>query len=304
VRVVLTGATGFLGFPLVVRLLADGHEVTILSRRPALPPHFPPSVTCVQWDPSVPRAWEHALDGADAVVNLAGASIAGGRWSWRRKRLIVESRLAATRALVDALGRAAARPRVLLNASAVGYYGNVADGDVTEDHPCGVGFLPETCSRWEAEARRAETLGVRVAILRIGIVLDAGGGMLQRLLLPFRLFAGGPLGSGGQWLPWIHLDDVVGAMAFALTTESLAGPVNLTAPQPHTMRAFCAALGTALGRPSWLPVPAIALRIILGEMSTVVLHGQRALPRRLSDAGYPFLHPHLQPALHSILARE
>jgi hypothetical protein len=240
------------------------------------------------------------VDGADAVVNLAGESIAGGRWTRRRKDMLAESRLRSTRAIVDAILGAASAPRVLVNMSAVGYYGDVPEGDVTESYPPGRGFLPDLSVRWEREALRASEGGCRVVLTRAGIALDRDGGALPRMALPFRLLAGGPVGSGRQWLPWIHLDDITGIIMWAIRSDSVHGPVNVAAPGPVRMSEFCAELGRVLRRPSWLRVPAIALRAILGEMAVVILTGQKVVPRKALDAGYSFRHPTLRDALDSI----
>jgi uncharacterized protein (TIGR01777 family) len=202
---------------------------------------------------------------------------------------------------VAAIHRAGSRPSVLINASAVGYYGDVSDREVTEAHPRGPGFLAEVCEQWEKEAQAAESLGVRVVCLRTGVVLEKDGGALPRMLLPFRMFVGGPVGSGRQWFPWIHREDVVGIILFALTHPDLAGPINVMAPDAVTMTEFCRALGRAMRRPSWLPVPSVALKLIFGEMSEILLTGQRAAPKKLLEAGYHFHHPKLDECLSAVL---
>jgi uncharacterized protein (TIGR01777 family) len=251
----------------------------------------------------MPGPWVEKLEGADAVINLAGESIAAKRWTAAQKELIVNSRLDATKVLVDAIGRVSAKPSVLVNASAVGYYGNVESGDVTEDHAKGTGFLADTCVRWEAEANRAKTLGGRVVIIRIGIVLEKGGGALSKMIPPFQMFLGGPLGSGRQWFPWVHREDVIGAILFALQNPNLSGPVNAVSPNPVTMKEFCKALGRAMHRPSSAPVPAFMVKLLLGEMSEMLLTGQRAVPKKLQDAGYRFRYPELDNALAAIFTR-
>jgi len=199
---------------------------------------------------------------------------------------------------------AAAKPKVFISSSAVGYYGNVDEGEVLESHPKGRGFLADTCERWENEARKAEALGIRTVLLRIGIVLEKGGGALGKMLPPFRLFAGGPIGSGKQWFPWIHRADVVDIILFAIKTEALKGPVNMTAPTPLRMKEFSAGLGDAIHRPSWAPVPAFALKTLLGEMADMLLEGQKAVPKKLIGAGYRFRYPELGRALKSIFKEE
>jgi hypothetical protein len=233
-------------------------------------------------------------------VNFSGESIGGGRWTESRKRILEESRVAPTRALVDAIQAAGSRPKVLVNMSAVGYYGDVPEGDVPESHPAGRDFLAGLAVKWEREALRAADAGVRVVLLRSGLVLEADGGALPRMALPFRLFAGGPLGSGRQWVPWVHMDDALGIILAAIQRESIRGPVNVAAPGIVRMSGFCRELASALGRPSWIPVPSFVLRLVLGEMAVIVLNGQRVIPRKLLDEGYAFRHPDLPAALSAI----
>jgi uncharacterized protein (TIGR01777 family) len=243
------------------------------------------------------------VEGTDGIVNLAGESIAARRWSTAQKERISASRIESTRAIADAIEMMGSKPKVLINASGVGYYGDVKTGDVTEDSPGGNDFFAELCRRWEAEAQRAREFGVRVVNLRTGVVLHSSGGALTRFLLPFKLFVGGPLGNGYQWLSWIHREDALRAILFALENPSLTGPLNITAPEPVTMREFCRSLGKALRRPSWIPVPEFALRIALGEMADVVLKGQRAIPKKLLDAGFTFQFPRIDDALLDLLMR-
>lgn len=298
-KVVVAGGTGFIGRALCARLAAAGHEVLALVRSHAASLLLPPGVKAVDWVPPAPGPWEAALDGADAVVNLAGEPIAGGRWSEARKLAILQSRILSTGALVAAAAKAAQRPRVLLNGSAVGWYGDLPEGDADESRGPGSGFLAQVCVCWEEAAQKAEALGLRVVRLRTGHVLAADGGVLAKMAPPFRLFIGGPLGSGRQWLPWIHRHDQVEAILFCLEKE-LSGPVNLCAPAPERMAAFCAQLGQALRRPSWAPVPAFALKLLLGEMAGLVLGGQRAVPAKLTSAGFSFRFPLLGEALADI----
>lgn len=300
-RVVVTGGTGFIGATLVSALLRDGHAVAVLTRRPAA---VPPGAEAVAWDARSAGAWRRALAGADAVVNLAGESIAARRWTPAQRQRILESRVAATRALVEALAGASPRPRVLVSGSAVGYYGPRGDEEVTEADPPGDDFLARVCVAWEAEARRAEGFGVRVALLRTGVVLGRGGGVLPRFLLPFRLFVGGPLGHGRQWLPWIHLDDLVRLIRFLLEHDDAVGPFNGTAPRPVRQEEFCRTLARVLRRPCWLRVPAPLLRLTLGELAdALILSGQRAVPARASQLGFRFHHPELEGALRHLLGR-
>lgn len=301
-KIIVTGATGFIGRSLVGRCVAEQHQVVALTRDAGRAGHlFPAGVKVLTWDGATAGAWASEVDGADAIVNLAGESIGAKRWTPARKSLIVESRVLAARAIGNAIAAAVRKPVVLVNSSAVGYYGSVAEGDVTEDHQAGTGFLAETCVRWEAEAATIAPLGPRVVMIRTGVVLGEAGGALERMTLPFKLFAGGPIGSGAQWFPWIHRDDVVNIIIFALQNSKVSGPINLAAPESVTMRTFCEALGKAMRRPSWAPVPAPVLRIVLGEMAGMILTGQRVVPAKLKELGYQFKFPRLAMALADVI---
>lgn len=303
-KVVITGGTGFLGRPLVKRLLQDKHKVVVLSRNIATQ-RFDAggNLALEQWDAKSVGNWARHIDGADAVINLAGDSIGGKRWTPNQKEIILNSRLNATRAIVQAIAKASKKPGVFVSASAVGFYGNVESGDVPETHPRGDDFLADVCDRWEQESRRAEAHGVRVVNPRFGVVLAKEGGALKKLLLPFYLFVGGPLGSGRQWFPWVHRDEVMGAILFVTQNRGISGPVNVASPNPVTMKEFCRALGKAMRRPSWAPVPSFVLKTLLGEMSLVVLTGQRVVPKKLVEAGYKFWHPELGSALEAIFKK-
>lgn len=301
-KIVLAGATGFIGTVLVRRLQARGDDVVVLTRNAgATAAEFPAGVRTEYWDGKRQGPWGAALNGADAVVNLAGASIGSGRWTTARKDVLLRSRIEPTRALVQACASAASPPSVFISASAVGFYHPTGDAPVTEEDPSGAGFLSEVARRWEGEARTAERSGMRVVITRFGVVLGRGSGALERMLLPFRLFVGGPLGSGKQWFPWIHVDDVAGVILFAIDSPQLSGPVNVVAPDPVTMAGFARTLGDVLRRPSWLPVPGFVLRALLGEMSVLVLGGRPVVPVKLMEAGYPFAFSRLGLALRSLL---
>lgn len=303
-KIILAGGTGFIGGALIDALAARGDKVVLLTRDPAAAAaRLGGKAEPLAWDGRSTGDWAQALDGADAVVNLAGESIASGRWTPERKLRLIKSRLDSTRALVAAISSAAKRPAVLVNASAVGYYGGAPEGPVAENAPQGRDFLASLCGQWEREALAAEPLGVRVVLARIGVVLEKGGGALAKMELPFKLFAGGPLGSGDQPFPWIHRDDLVGALLFLIGDEKASGPFNLAAPVAANNREFSAALGRALGRPSWAPAPAFALKLALGEMSEMLLGGQNAVPKKLSDAGYSFKHPDAGSALAAIYRR-
>jgi uncharacterized protein (TIGR01777 family) len=300
-RIVITGGTGLIGSALAGDLGGAGHEVVVLTRDPDKAPPLGPNARAAQWDGGTPAGWASLLDGDTAIVHLAGESIAAGRWSEARKRRIRESRIESGKAVIAAIRQAAEKPRVLLQGSAVGYYGPCGDEVVTESHPAGDDFLARVCVEWEGSTAEAETLGVRRAVLRTGVVLSAAGGALPRMALPFRLMAGGPLGGGRQWFPWIHVADEVGAIRFLLERQDARGPFNLTAPRPLTNRDFSRALGRALKRPSFAPAPAFALRLLLGEMAEALLTGQRAVPHRLLELGYEFRYPEAPGALHDLL---
>ena len=298
-RIVITGATGFIGSQLVRRLLTDGHAVVALTRDvEGAHRVLPVRCECHPWDPAAsPDA--AVLRGADALVHLAGAGIADQRWTPARKQAIHDSRVAGTRALVHAVAALppAARPATLLSASAIGFYGDRGDEALTEQSPSGNDFLSALCQAWEQEAFAARELGVRVAVIRIGVVLGKDGGALEKMLLPFRLGLGGRLGSGRQWMSWIHVDDLVGLFAYAVGHTEVRGVLNGVAPAPVTNAEFTAALGRALHRPAVLAVPAFALRLALGEMSAMLLASQRVLPRAAQRHGFDFRYPEIGPAL-------
>jgi uncharacterized protein (TIGR01777 family) len=304
-RFVIAGGTGFVGSRVVRHLLSNNHSVVILSLRPERARAAFPAATVFQWDGRVLSEWKETISGADAVLNFAGVSIGEHRWTDSYRKAIVESRLNATNALVRAIADARTKPHVFMNASAVGYYGNVPDGDVSEEHPPGSGFLAMVVQQWEEAAGQARQSGVRVVTPRFGIILGREGGALQRMLLPFRFFLGGPLGSGRQWFPWVHIDDVIGAIEFVIHREAFSGPVNVAAPDHVTTKQFCAALGRTMHRPSWAPVPGIALKMILGAQMAeeLLLWGQRVIPKKLLEAGYTFRFPKLEEALKEIIGR-
>jgi uncharacterized protein (TIGR01777 family) len=304
-RVIVTGGTGLIGRALAGRLVADGHETVVLSRSPDRGHDLPPAVRVVGWDARTAGGWGELVEGAGAIVNLAGASIAGerfppSRWTAARKRRIVDSRVGAGRAVVEAITAAGRWPGVLVQASGVGYYGVHGAEEITEDHPAGDDFLAAVCQQWEASTQPVEALGVRRCVIRMGVVLAPAGGTLPLMALPFRLFAGGRIGSGRQQLPWIHLDDVAAAIAYLAGTPGASGPFNLTAPDSVTNAQFGRALAAALRRPYYLPAPALAFRLAFGELSTVVLDGQRAVPHRLAELGYPFRYPEIGGALAAL----
>ena len=298
-KVTVTGATGLIGTALVGALKARGDEVTVLSRNPDRAAREL-GVKAAAWDPLAEPAPAAAISGRDAVVHLAGEPVAQ-RWSDEVKRSIRTSRDVGTANLVAGIAASEPRPAVLVSSSAVGYYGKHGDEIVTEDTPAGADFLAEVCVEWERRARGAEELGLRVVIVRTGVVLDANGGALKTMLPPFKAGVGGPVAGGKQYMPWIALDDIVGIYLAAIDESSWSGPVNGTAPNPVTNAEFSKALGRALNRPAVFPVPAFAIRALYGEMAEIVTEGQRAVPERTLGFGYDFRQPGLDAALVSAL---
>jgi len=300
-RVIITGGSGLIGAALARELGGVGHDAVVLTRS-SRKEQMPPGVRAVQWDGTTSSGWGSLLDGDTAIVHLAGESIASGRWTADKKRRIRESRVGSGQAVLQAIHEAAVKPRVLLQGSAVGYYGPRGDEVIREDAaPGGDDYLTTVCKEWEASTAEAEALGVRRALLRTGVVLAREGGALPKMSLPFKMMAGGPLGDGRQWFPWIHLADEVGAIRFLLDRGDARGAFNLTAPNPLTNRDFTRLLAQALHRPGFLPAPGFALRLALGEMADMLLHGQRVVPARLLELGYTFRYPEAAAALRSLL---
>lgn len=307
-RVVIAGGTGLIGQALTESLLADRHDVVILTRRsPEAGPSMP-GTRLVSWRPPSAGGLESELDGAEAVVNLAGASIAGesllsilfGRWTAASKDAILRSRLDAGSALTAAISRASRKPSVFVQASGVNYYGVQIAGAVAEGAPAGNDFLASVAERWEASSAAVEDVGVRRAVLRTGVVLARSGGVLPMVALPFRMLVGGPLGSGKQWFPWIHIHDQVRAIRFAMENPQVSGAYNAVAPESITNAAFGRALARRIRRPYWFPTPALLLRLMLGEKSTLVLEGAQIVPQRLIQAEFRFSFPTAELALQDI----
>ena len=301
-KLVLAGATGFIGRPLVESLVADGFEVVLLTRHPERA-DLPAGVRAVGWDGVGVDGWSGELAHSSGVANLAGASIGRYRWTSGRKREIVRSRVETNRALVEALGRLRPDQRagVFVSASGIDYAGNSGDEVVTERARPGRSFLARVCVEWEAAALGAEALGIRVVTVRTPLVIGRDALALRLMALPFRLFAGGPLGGGRQWFPWAHLGDTVAAYRLALQDARLRGAVNLVAPDLRRQRDAAREFGAVLRRPSWLPAPRPALRAVLGEQADLLLHGQRAVPAKLTEVGFRFAHPSLRGALEDAL---
>jgi uncharacterized protein (TIGR01777 family) len=293
-KIIVAGGTGLLGTALVGALQDDRHMVVVLTRRPTRDNE-------VRWSPQYAEGlWTSALDNAHAVINLAGASIAGGRWTTARKAAIRDSRIQATGALVKAIAALGQPPPIFISSSAVGYYGSRGDEPVTETTAPGSDFLAHVCRDWEAAASQLSP-AARVVLLRSGVVLARHGGALPQMALPFKLFAGGPAGSGRQFMSWIHLHDWVATVKWALASQHIAGPLNVTAPEPVTNEDFSRSLGRVLGRPAWLKAPSFALRLMLGEMAdALILGGQRVLPAVAQQHGFAFQYPTLESALRQI----
>jgi uncharacterized protein (TIGR01777 family) len=301
-NIVIAGGTGFLGRPLTAALVASGHQVTVLTRAATAG-----AARTMAWTPdgSANGVWPAVIDGSDVVINLAGESIAGKRWTPAQKARILESRVHATRSLVAAVERATRPPAVFVSGSAVGFYGPHQDQIITEQTAAGHDFLADVCVRWEKEASRLEGTATRVVYVRTGLVLERDGGALPQMLPPFWFGAGGPVGSGQQYWPWIHRDDWIELIQFLIATTTATGAVNATAPHPVTNREFASALGRALHRPAFMPAPGFALKLLLGEMAdALLLSGQRAVPAKAESLGYTFRFKTLDDALRAIFNRQ
>ena len=313
-NVAIVGGTGFIGRNVTPLLTADGHRVTIVTRNPDKASAVLQAETFVHgWDPSNRDTLEQAVRGQDAVVNLAGASLAEGRWTQARKHVLRASRIETTRMLVNTLSNlpATVRPKTFISASGIGYYGletaepsKLRTGGADENTKPGEGFLADLSVEWEREAFRATDVGVRTVCLRIGMVLGKDGGALPKMLLPFKMFLGGPIGDGTQPVSWIHVEDLGRLLAVVLKRDSFQGPLNAVSPHPVTMNEFCLQVGKTLGRPSWLPVPARALKIVLGETSTLMTHGQSVHPLMAGQLGFTYTYSSLDSALAAILGRK
>ena len=300
-KIAIAGATGFVGSRLVEQLQAQGHEVVIFTRSPQQAGNRFGQAQVIGYNPLRSGEWQAAISGCDAVVNLAGEPIAEKRWTPAQKRTILESRQVGTQKIVEAISLASVKPTVLINASAIGYYGTSETSKFDENSPAGTDFLAEVCTAWETAAQAVTATGTRLVILRLGIVLGENGGALGKMLAPFSAFVGGPIGSGKQWFSWVHRDDVVKLIIQAITNPQMQGVYNATAPNPVTMEGFAQTLGTVMNRPSWLPVPNFALEAMLGEGASVVLQGQQVVPTQTLAQGFDFQYSTLKPALSAIL---
>jgi uncharacterized protein len=304
-KIAITGATGLVGTRLVEKLSGEGNSIIVFTRNPnkaqkIFPAAAFPNLEVVGYTPQESGDWQQKISGCDAVVNLAGEPIAE-RWTQQQKQAIMESRQLGTRKIVEAIAQAAEKPQVLVSGSAIGYYGTSETAQFDESSSPGSDFLAEVCKQWEAEAQKVKELGVRLVILRIGIVL-ANGGALGKMIGPFKMFAGGPIGSGRQWFSWIHRDDLVNSIALAIASQEMTGVYNATAPNPVRMSQLSQTLGEVLNRPSWLPVPDFVLEILLGDGAIVVLEGQQVLPKNIQGINFNYQYPQLKPALQEIIS--
>ncbi len=299
-KIVLAGCTGFIGGSLTESLASDGHEIISLTRDPGKYDGFK-NVTYIKWDARAAGDWTKHINGADAVVNLAGEPLAEKRWTRYQKEWILNSRVESTKAIVQAIAATGSKPATLINASAVGYYGNVKTGEVDESHERGEGFLADVCLQWENEASKVVEFGTRLVILRTGVVLEKDGGALKSMLSAFNSYAGGTPGSGKQWVPWIHREDVISAIKYTLANASLEGAINLSSPNPVTMKELATTIGRVIKKPMWAQVPSLVVKAALGEMADMLLTGQKAIPRKLTRVGFEFKFPQLAGALKDIL---
>ncbi len=300
-KIIVTGATGLIGKKLTAKLLERGDEVTVFTRSVSKAKEKMKADYFVEWNPMNISAWINHLEGKDAIVNLAGENIMSKRWNEKHKKNIFQSRLITTRALVNAMYHTQNKPSVFISASAIGYYGFTGDELITEESQPGTDFLAILTQKWEREAIDAEYFGVRRVSLRIGIVLDKTGGALAKMLTPFKFFVGGPIGTGKQWFSWIHIDDLVEFILFALDNKQIRGSFNLTSPEPVRMNEFAATLGKTIHRPSLFRVPESILKIILGEGAEYLLHGSKVIPAKTLAAGFEFNYTNLEDALRNLL---
>ncbi len=303
-KIVIAGGSGFIGQALVARLIQENHQVILLTRKTDLRvANVSPNLQYQTWNAVDSGPWKHHLTWADAVINLCGESVIDRAWSPKRKIALHQSRIGTTRTLVQALEEVKPRPQILINASAIGFYGNTFDSEVIESHRKGRGFLADLSENWENEAVKAESLGIRVIRLRIGIVLEKSGGALAKMIPIFRLGLGGPLGSGKQWISWIHLKDLVNLILYALIHPNLSGAINAVTPNPVRMKDFSKSLGEMLHRPAFLPVPGFLLHLFLGQRASMLLEGQKVVPEKLLKIGFSYQYPQLNDALMETLEK-
>lgn len=301
-KILMTGGTGFVGTQLTSRLTQDGHELTILSRSAKRSGEVPRGISYLQGDPTQKGPWQEAIKTHDGVINLAGASIFA-KWTEEHKRAIRESRVSTTRNIVEGIPSHPQKPFSLFSTSAVGYYGFCGDEELTEDSPSGNDFLAQIAKEWEDEALKAKEKGARVIITRFGIVMGEKGGALSQMIPLFKKYIGGPIGSGKQWFSWVHIKDLSEAFAFLMKHPEISGPVNVCAPNPVRNKDLAKALGKVLHRPSFMPAPGFMVKLVLGEFGSVILEGQRVIPKRLLESGFAFQYPDIEKALMSIVGQ-
>lgn len=303
-KIIVTGATGLIGSLLVDELKSRKYEVIVFTRNPEKAKNkLPNADQFVKWTFNPNDEWSKSVEGVDGIIHLAGANIFGNRWSDSYKKEILESRLEGTKALVSAIEKSSGKPKVFIGGSAVGFYGARGNENISESESSGNDFLATVCKKWEDESRLAEKFGVRVVTIRTGIVLDTRDGALKQLLLPFKLFAGGPVLPGTQWFSWVHIKDEIGLILHALENENITGAMNAVSPNPLTMKDFCKALGRALSRPSWAPVPGFALRLLLGEVASMLTTGQKVIPEKAIQTGYHFQFPDCETAIRNLVSK-
>ena len=303
-KIVIAGGTGFIGRHVSRLLIHEGHSVTLLSRHTPGDKHLVNiHARHIQWDGCSQGAWAQECDDADVVLNLSGAPIADSRWTEKRKQELIDSRVQSTKTLLQAISSWRNKPHTFMTASGIGFYGDRGEEVVNESSTPGEGFLRQLCQAWEGAAMEGEALGLRVIPLRIGMVLGPDGGALSKMTLPFRMFLGGPILPGTQFVSWIHREDLARLILFLMTHSSIRGPVNAVAPETVTMKEFCTTLGKAMNRPSWFPIPEFVLRMTLGKLATMLTTGQRVVPQRAIDSGFSYTYPTLQTALDSLFAQ-
>jgi uncharacterized protein len=300
-KIAIAGATGFVGSPLVAELTSQGHDILILTRSPQKAKQHFPTANIVGYEPLTSGEWQQSISGCDAVINLVGEPIAEKRWTPSQKQEIMASRQITTQKIVEAINGAAVKPKVLVNASAIGYYGTSETVKFDETSPPGDDYLAQVCQAWESAAQQVSS-DTRLVILRLGIVLAPGGGVLGKMLPVFQTFMGGAIGSGHQWVSWIHRNDLIKLIITAIEQDTMQGIYNATAPNAVTMQQLAQDLGEVISRPSWLPVPAFVLETLLGEGAKIVLEGQQVLPQHTIAAGFTFQYPELKSALKSLLS--
>lgn len=301
-KIIVTGATGLIGTKLCKALINRGDQLTIFSRSTSMAAKaIPGAKEYIEWDYDKPETWAEFINGKDSIIHLAGVSIAGKRWNDDYKNKILKSRKLSTQNLVEAIHSAKKKPSSFISSSATGYYGNAGDKILNEESESGDDFLAQVCKEWENASEKIESLGVRRVNIRTGIVLSAEGGALKQMLLPFRLFIGGPLGNGRQWFPWVHIDDLIRIYIYALDNSSVSGKINAVSPNPVTMKEFALKLGKAMHRPSFFPVPVFALKLAIGKAAEPVVASQRTVPQRLLKGGFKFRYENVEAALKDLL---